>query len=108
MSPIKTTPIDAFEDRVTRAGPKVNYNEALNLYMFTQSGQVTTVRAASPKDMQRLITQALATLEHPGECKRQLKGLDLQDLICKWYCIDTLKTYKAKVAVFATAEEALK
>jgi hypothetical protein len=107
---IKST-IDTLEnDCHSKAGPRVSYSEALLLYFVGAGGQVVTVRAASPKDMQHLITQALATLEQPkfGECRHQLRGLDYSEALARWFAIDTLREFKAKVAVFATAEEALK
>jgi hypothetical protein len=60
------------------------------------------------KDMQRLITQALATLESSGACKRALDGLDYTQLLGRWFALDTLREYCARARLYVTEDEARK
>ncbi len=88
------------------ASPKLTYRQAVNSYFIAGPGQIYRVAECSIEQFTALVAGCVITAKNPKVCAGALVGLDYSELLSRWYALDTLRVYGAKIRLYPSTEGA--
>ena len=88
------------------ASPKLTYHQAVNSYFVAGPGQIYRVAECSIEQFTALVAGCVITAKNPKVCAGALVGLDYSELLSRWYALDTLRVYGAKIRLYPSTEGA--